>query len=397
MDDEAREATKEAAGDGGAGRTGAGQQAGDTVIEKQALHEGGTGDGPLATPEAPGATPADERAEISNFEIVNHYFNRAAERLGIRDDIAAVLRSAYREVQVQIPVTRTDGRIHVYTGYRVQHNGARGPYKGGVRFHSEVDLDEVRALASLMTWKTAIAGLPYGGAKGGVNCPASELEDHEKERVARSFLNKVDKVLGPTRDIPAPGREHQRSDHGLDDGRVREAPRPHTRDRDRQADRLGGLVRSRGRHRARRRLHVPRGRNIARDEALGHRVLRPGLRQRGLVGGAHHAGARREAGGGVGRSRRHALGGRPRRRGALDARGGGRTRARLRGRGRGQPGRVPRDRVRRVHPGCSRRDDPQEQRRPPGVPDDRGGRQQPHHARGRRGARGQGRVSSSPT
>jgi len=208
-DDEARTATKESADakqqeqEPTGGQTGTDQETGDTVTEKQALHEGGTGDGQV-TPEAPGSTPAGERAEISNFEIVNHYFNRAAERIGVRDDVAAVLRSAYREVQVQIPVTRTDDRIHVYTGYRVQHNGARGPYKGGVRFHPEVDLDEVRALASLMTWKTAIAGIPYGGAKGGVNCPAGELEAHEKEKVARSFMSKIDKVLGPTRDIPAP-------------------------------------------------------------------------------------------------------------------------------------------------------------------------------------------------
>ncbi|HEV2074936.1 MAG TPA: Glu/Leu/Phe/Val dehydrogenase dimerization domain-containing protein [Thermoleophilaceae bacterium] len=177
-----------------------------TVTEKQSLHEGGAGDGQVApdTPQAPGRTAADERAELSNFEIVNHYFTKAAERLGLRDDIAAVLRSAYREVQVQIPVTQSDGKIHVYTGYRVQHNGARGPYKGGVRFHPEVDLDEVRALASLMTWKTAIANIPFGGAKGGVNCPAGELEDKEREAIARSFMSKVDKVLGPTRDIPAP-------------------------------------------------------------------------------------------------------------------------------------------------------------------------------------------------
>jgi glutamate dehydrogenase (NAD(P)+) len=86
----------------------------------------------------------------------------------------------------------------------VQHNGARGPYKGGVRFHPEVDLDEVRALASLMTWKTAIAGIPYGGAKGGVNCPAGEMSDRERQIVARSFMSKVEKVLGPNRDIPAP-------------------------------------------------------------------------------------------------------------------------------------------------------------------------------------------------
>jgi glutamate dehydrogenase (NAD(P)+) len=144
------------------------------------------------------------RAEVSNLEIVTHYFDDAAERLDLRDDVAAVLKSCYREVQVQIPIRREDGRIHVYQGFRVQHNGARGPYKGGVRFHPDVDLDEVRALASLMTWKTAIAGIPYGGAKGGVNCPASEMNTSELQTVARSFMDKVEKVLGPNRDIPAP-------------------------------------------------------------------------------------------------------------------------------------------------------------------------------------------------
>ena len=170
-----------------------------TVTEKQELHEGGTRDEQV---QADG-DGRPQRAEVSNFEIVNHYFNRAAERLDLRDDIAAVLRSAYREVQVQIPV-EVDGRIRVYTGYRVQHNGARGPYKGGIRFHPEVDLDEVRALASLMTWKTAIAGIPFGGAKGGVNCAPNDLDNVALERIARSFMNKIEKVLGPTRDIPAP-------------------------------------------------------------------------------------------------------------------------------------------------------------------------------------------------
>jgi glutamate dehydrogenase (NAD(P)+) len=143
-------------------------------------------------------------AEVSNWEIVSHYFNDAAERLDMPDDIQAVLKSSYREVQVQIPIVRDDGKLHVYSGYRVQHNGARGPYKGGVRFHPDVDLDEVRALASLMTWKTAIAGIPYGGAKGGVNCPASDMTNAEKEKVARGFMDKIEKVLGPNRDIPAP-------------------------------------------------------------------------------------------------------------------------------------------------------------------------------------------------
>ena len=99
--------------------------------------------------------PKPSRAEVSNYEIVEHWFRIAAERLELPDDVAAVLRSSYREVQVQVPVRLSDDRIHVFSGYRVQHNGARGPYKGGIRFHPEVDLDEVRALAELMTWKTA--------------------------------------------------------------------------------------------------------------------------------------------------------------------------------------------------------------------------------------------------
>jgi glutamate dehydrogenase (NAD(P)+) len=148
--------------------------------------------------------PPVSRAEVSNLEIVTHYFDDAAERLGLREDVAAVLKSCYREVAVQIPILRGDGQIHVYQGFRVQHNGARGPYKGGVRFHPEVDLDEVRALASLMTWKTAIAGIPYGGAKGGVNCPADEMTSSELQAIARSFMDKIEKVLGPNRDIPAP-------------------------------------------------------------------------------------------------------------------------------------------------------------------------------------------------
>src|SRR5215208_3578282 len=155
--------------------------------------------------------PAPRRAEISNYRIVEHWFHAAAERLELPDDVAAVFRSsyrvfrsAYREVQVQVPVRLGDGRLHVFSGYRVQHNGARGPYKGGIRFHPEVDLDEVRALAELMTWKTAIVNLPYGGAKGGVNVDPSKLEAHEVQAVARSFMDKIEKVLGPTRDIPAP-------------------------------------------------------------------------------------------------------------------------------------------------------------------------------------------------
>jgi glutamate dehydrogenase (NAD(P)+) len=143
-------------------------------------------------------------AEMSNLDIVRFYFDRAVERLQLPDDLRTVFWTSYREVTVQIPVKLADGRVHVFSGYRIQHNGARGPYKGGIRFHPEVDIDEVRALASLMTWKTAVANIPFGGAKGGVNCPADELKRSEVQAIARSFLDKIEKVLGPTRDIPAP-------------------------------------------------------------------------------------------------------------------------------------------------------------------------------------------------
>src|SRR5258707_12075840 len=153
---------------------------------------------------APKAAPSGETAELTSFEIVSHYFDVAAERLGLADDVRTVMRTNYREVQVQVPVRGSDGTIRVFAGYRVQHNGARGPYKGGIRFHPQVDLDEVRALAALMTWKTAIADVPFGGAKGGVNCDPLALTPAQTQQVTRSFIDKVEKVLGPTRDIPAP-------------------------------------------------------------------------------------------------------------------------------------------------------------------------------------------------
>jgi glutamate dehydrogenase (NAD(P)+) len=154
--------------------------------------------------EVEGARKPGQRAEVTNLEIVRHYFQHASDRLKLPDDLRTVFWEPYREVTVQVPVKLTDGKIHVFSGYRIQHNGARGPYKGGIRFHPDVDIDEVRALASLMTWKTAIAGVPYGGAKGGVNCPADKLEPREVQQISRSFMDKIEKILGPTRDIPAP-------------------------------------------------------------------------------------------------------------------------------------------------------------------------------------------------
>jgi glutamate dehydrogenase (NAD(P)+) len=144
------------------------------------------------------------RAELSSYETVNYWFDVAADRLELADDLRPVLRSAYREVQVQIPIKLADGRTHLFHGYRVQHNGARGPYKGGIRYHPAVDLDEIRALATLMSWKTAVVGIPFGGAKGGIDVDPSACTSAELQRITRSFIDKIEKVLGPTRDIPAP-------------------------------------------------------------------------------------------------------------------------------------------------------------------------------------------------
>ncbi len=143
-------------------------------------------------------------AETSSFDTVLHYFDVAADRLGLAEGLRSVVRSAEREVQVQIPIKLRDTGTHVFSGYRVQHNGARGPYKGGIRYHELVNLDEVRALAALMTWKTAIVNVPFGGAKGGVNCPPRDFNEDELESVTRGFVDKIRDVLGPMRDIPAP-------------------------------------------------------------------------------------------------------------------------------------------------------------------------------------------------
>jgi glutamate dehydrogenase (NAD(P)+) len=165
--------------------------------------EPGSADGGREATRGNGGRTA-QRAEVSNLDIVRFYFDRAVERLELPDDIRTVFWTPYREVTVQIPVKLSDGKVHTFTGYRIQHNGARGPYKGGIRYHPEVDIDEVRALASLMTWKTAVANIPFGGAKGGVNVPAENLDRSELQVITRSFMDKIQKVLGPTRDIPAP-------------------------------------------------------------------------------------------------------------------------------------------------------------------------------------------------
>jgi glutamate dehydrogenase (NAD(P)+) len=142
--------------------------------------------------------------ELSPVQAVNVYFEAAAHTIGLDDDTREVLGTSYREVAVQVPVRLDDGDLMVVRGYRVQHNGARGPYKGGVRFHPSADLDEVRALASLMTWKAALLDLPFGGAKGGVMVDPTGMSQGEIQRMTRRYTRSIHHVLGIYRDIPAP-------------------------------------------------------------------------------------------------------------------------------------------------------------------------------------------------
>ena len=140
---------------------------------------------------------------VSAFDEVNEKVAQAGEILGLKPGVISALSSCEREVVISIPLRRGDD-VEVLTGYRVQHSSARGPRKGGIRFHQAVDLDEVRALASLMTWKTALIDVPFGGAKGGVAVDASLLNEIEKEEIIRRWTRSLVHVLGHHRDIPAP-------------------------------------------------------------------------------------------------------------------------------------------------------------------------------------------------
>lgn len=131
-------------------------------------------------------------------------FYGAAEELGLDDGLTEVLANSERRVSVSIPVTMDDGNVKVFNGYRVQHSTALGPAKGGIRFHPDVTQEECEALAMLMTWKCSLAGIPYGGGKGGVECNPLDMSKAEKERVARTFAARMEPFIGPWTDVPAP-------------------------------------------------------------------------------------------------------------------------------------------------------------------------------------------------
>jgi glutamate dehydrogenase (NAD(P)+) len=138
------------------------------------------------------------------FELARRQLRRVAECFEIEEDLVSVLQECKRSVEVSIPTQMDNGSVHTFTGFRVTHNVARGPSKGGIRYHPDVTLDEVKALAMAMTWKCALMGLPFGGAKGGVACDPKLLSVGELERMTRRYTSEIVNDIGPERDIPAP-------------------------------------------------------------------------------------------------------------------------------------------------------------------------------------------------
>jgi glutamate dehydrogenase/leucine dehydrogenase len=141
---------------------------------------------------------------INPYEVVLGQLEETADRIGVGKDILEILKHPRRILIVSVPIRMDDGSVRVFTGYRVQHNKARGPYKGGVRYHPSVDLDEVKALAAWMTFKTAVVDIPYGGAKGGVVCDPKRLSAGEVERLTRRYTSMIMDEIGPFKDVPAP-------------------------------------------------------------------------------------------------------------------------------------------------------------------------------------------------
>ncbi|MDB5387076.1 MAG: glutamate dehydrogenase [Planctomycetaceae bacterium] len=141
---------------------------------------------------------------MSNLESAQRYFDVAADHMNLSANMRKMLLTPEREVKVQVAIERDNGEIATYIGYRIQHDNHRGAFKGGLRFHPEVDGDEVQALATLMTWKTAVVDIPFGGAKGGIKVNPKELSSGELERLTRKFIDQIHDILGPDKDIPAP-------------------------------------------------------------------------------------------------------------------------------------------------------------------------------------------------
>src|SRR5512147_2847873 len=142
--------------------------------------------------------------KLNSFEMAKKQVDIAAKYLDLDPGSVEKLKHTKRELIVHFPVQMDDGNLRIFTGYRVQHNVARGPAKGGIRYHPDVDLDEVKALAMWMTWKCAVVNIPFGGAKGGVTCDPKAMSARELENMTRRYVYEISMMIGPDRDIPAP-------------------------------------------------------------------------------------------------------------------------------------------------------------------------------------------------
>src|ERR1700756_3375049 len=156
----------------------------------------------MATARVP--VPIRTTEDLNSFRIAMRQFDTAAEKCGLEPGLREVLRRPRRALSLSLPVKMDDGTIQVFEGYRVQHSSARGPCKGGIRYHPGVTFDEVKALASWMTWKCATVNIPFGGAKGGIVCDPHRLSHNELERLTRRYAYEIMPIIGPDKDIPAP-------------------------------------------------------------------------------------------------------------------------------------------------------------------------------------------------
>ncbi|MEM8954384.1 MAG: Glu/Leu/Phe/Val dehydrogenase dimerization domain-containing protein, partial [Verrucomicrobiota bacterium] len=166
---------------------------------------------PLNTPALPpspnfiiGYPPIRHLSSPPMLEASHYYFNKAADLIDLSEKIRGILLSPKRTVKVDLVTETDDGKLLHHFGYRVQHNDTRGPFKGGLRFHPSMDEDHAGALANLMTWKTAVVDVPFGGAKGGINCDPKNLSQRELDEITRAFVRQIKEIIGPAIDIPAP-------------------------------------------------------------------------------------------------------------------------------------------------------------------------------------------------
>ena len=230
------------------------------------------------------------------FEMAQQQFDAAAEKLGLDQATRDLLRNPLREYHFLVPVRMDDGSYKVFQGFRVQHSDARGPCKGGIRFHPHETVDTVRALAMWMTWKTAVVDIPLGGGKGGVICDPHNLSDREQEAHLPRLGPPGRLQRRPRAGRPRSRRHDPRPAHALDDGRVRAHPRRQVpRLHHRQARRHGRLARPDRSHRLRRDVHRPRGHEGARHRHQEDGRRLPGLRQRLPVRRQALPGIRRQA------------------------------------------------------------------------------------------------------